>query len=152
MAPRKNGPVTIATVNPDDSGNSDAIAAAIAAAKAEAAAKRQQRQTKAAPAPRVSLTPAQREAMAALGWKAPAVDAANQWKPEPRSRANACAADAAYVAACGILTSAGTLAIGDLARIWHGCGLKPRAVAAVAQQLANRTGRPVDQTGGILSV
>lgn len=130
----------------------DSIAAAIAAAKAEAAAKRQQRAAKATPAARVKLTAPQAAAMAAIGWKAPAVNAANEWKPEARTRANNCAADAAYTAALALLKAQGALAVGDLAQVWAGCQLKPRAIAAVAQQLANRAGRTVNQKGGILSL
>lgn len=152
MAPRKNGPVITATINPDDMNKPDAIAQAIAAAKAAAAAKRQQRATKAAPAARVKLTAPQAAAMAALAWKAPAVNAANAWKPEARTRANNCAADAAYTAALALLKAQGALAVGDLAQVWHGCALKPRAIAAVAQQLANRAGRTVQQEGGILTL
>lgn len=148
---RRNGPVTTATMNPDDM-NPDAIAQAIAAAKAAAAAKRQQRATKTAPAARVKLTAPQAAAMAALAWKAPAVDAANQWKPEARTRQNNCAADAAYTAALALLTAQGALAVGDLAQVWHGCALKPRAIAAVAQQLANRAGRTIEQKGGTLAL
>lgn len=149
---RRNGPVTTTTINPDDMNKPDAIAAAIAAAKAEAAAKRQQRATKAAPAARVRLTAPQAAAMAAIGWKAPAIDAANEWKPEARTRQNNCTADAAYIAALALLKAQGALAVGDLAQVWARCALKPRAIAAVAQQLANRSGRTVSQKGGILSL
>lgn len=152
MAPRKNGPVVTATINPDDADRPDIIAAAIAAAKAEALAKRQQRATKTAPVARVKLTAPQAEAMEAIGWKAPAVDAANTWKPEPRTRQNNCAGDAAYGAALAILKVHGALAVGDLAQVWEGCNLKPRALAGVCQQLANRAGRTVQQEGGTLTL
>lgn len=151
-ATRRNGPVITAAVSPAEIGNPDAIAAAIAAAKAEALAKRQQRATRTTPAARVKLTAPQAAAMAALGWKPPAVDAANEWKPEPRSRANACAADAAYTAAIALLKAQGALQVGDLAQVWHGCQLKPRAVASVAQQLANRSGRVIKQEAGTLTL
>jgi hypothetical protein len=152
MAPRKNGPVITANVPPEDSGKPDIIAAAIAAAKAAGAAKRQQRATKAAPAARVRLTAQQAAAMTVLGWKAPTVDASNEWKPAPRQRQNACQADDAYNAALSVLEDHGVIAVGDLAQVWQAFSLKPRPVAAVAQQLANRAQRTCRQKGGELTL
>jgi hypothetical protein len=123
------------------------LAAALQTAQADADARRQ-RATK-APAMRVSLTAAQMAALAAAGWKAPRADANLTVTPEPRKRQNACKGDVAYVVACAAL-QAGPLHVADLAALWVTAGNQPRPLNGVAQQLANRAGRKVQQDGALL--
>lgn len=125
------------------------LAAALQTAQAEADARRQ-RATK-APAMRVSLTAAQMAALAAAGWKAPRTDANLTATPKPRTRTNACKGDAAYVVAVQALQT-GPLHVADLAALWIAAGNAPRPLNGVAQQIANRAGRPVQQDGALISL
>ena len=125
------------------------LAAALKTAQAEADARRQ-RATK-TPAMRVSLTAAQMAALAAAGWKAPRTDANLTATPQPRQRQNACKGDAAYVVACAALQT-GPLHVADLAALWVAAGNAPRPLNGVAQQLANRANRKIQQNGAILTL
>ncbi len=102
-------------------------------------------------APRVSLTDEAREAFAAMGWTAPKVTAHSVTQPERRERQNKCKGAAAYTVAVAVLQN-GPLPLGDLARLWLASGNQPKAIAAIAQQIANRAGVAVIQTGDTLQL
>lgn len=127
----------------------DDIAAALASAKQEAAQRREK--TAKVAIPRVSVTAHEAAALASAGWKAPYATADNQWKPQPRGRANSCKGDVAYSAAVAILAQR-PLSVADLAALWIAAGNAPRALGGVAQQIANRASTTVSQKGGILSL
>ncbi len=106
---------------------------------------------RAATAPRVSLTDEAREAFATMGWTAPKVTAQHRTEPQHRERLNSCRGAAAYTVALTVLQN-GPLPLGDLARLWVASGNKPKAVAAIAQQIANRAQRPVIQSADTLTL
>lgn len=111
--------------------------------------------TKAKPArtaaPRVTLTAEAAQAFEAMGWSAPRVDATHQWQPQPRTRHNASKGAAAYTVTVAAL-QAGPVRLSDVARLWLASGNDPKAVSAIAQQLANRAGVPIAQAGDLLQL
>jgi hypothetical protein len=145
---RNNGPVKTVKVEP--SALADLSAADLAALLSQAAST-QPAKTRAAAAPRVTLTAAAAAAFEAMGWKAPKVTAHSITEPQRRERLNACKGAAAYTVAVAAL-QAGPLPLGDLARLWLASGNEPKAIGAIAQQLANRAGRPILQTGDQLQL
>lgn len=159
-APRngRNGKVRTVHVAPADLPMIDAAAPTLAlperlaAALATAQASQQARQTRKTPTPRVALTAAELQAMEAMGWPAPAIDAGHTAKPQPRKRLNACRGGAAYDAAVAILTAGETLTMPELAALWLATGNPPKPYNAIAQQLANRAGRTIKQNGATLTL
>lgn len=159
-APRngRNGKVRTIKVNPEQLQEIDAAAPTLtlpahlaAALQAATAAQQQRQQTRKAPTPRVSLTAAEQAAMEAIGWNAPTVDANHTANPQPRTRQNACKGAAAYEAAAAILTAGQTLTMPELAALWLAAGGGPKPYQAIAQQIANRAGRPIQQTGAMIA-
>jgi hypothetical protein len=144
----KNGPIRTAKVDPANLGSLSAedLAALLAIATTSTAAKTRQPAT-----PRVSLTAEAAAAFEAMGWKAPKVNARAVTEPQRRERLNACKGAAAYMVAVAAL-QAGPLPLVDLARLWLASGNEPKAIGAIAQQLANRAGRPILQTGDQLQL
>lgn len=151
-APRA-GKVRTLHVAPTDLPTMDLSAATLAlperlaVALATAQASQQARQTRKAPTPRVALTQAELAAMEAMNWPAPAVDANHTARPQPRQRLNSCRGAAAYDAAVAILTAGETLTMPELAALWLATGNPPKPYNAIAQQISNRAGRPIQQSG-----
>ena len=144
----KNGPVRTVKIDPANLGSLSAedLTALLAIATSSTTAKTRQPAT-----PRVSLTAEAAAAFEAMGWKAPKVNARAVTEPQRRERLNACKGAAAYTVAVAAL-QAGPLALTDLARLWLASGNEPKAINAIAQQLANRAGRPILQTGDQLQL
>jgi hypothetical protein len=144
----KNGPIRSVKVDPANLGslNAEDLAALLAIATTSTATK-----TRQPAAPRVSLSAEAAAAFDAMGWKAPKVTARKVTEPQHRDRLNACKGAAAYTVAVAAL-QAGPLALTDLARLWLASGNEPKAINAIAQQLANRAGRPILQTGDQLQL
>lgn len=120
----------------------------LAEAQAEEEAARQSRKSE--PIARVSLTPTEGAAMAALGWLAPRVDANLTVAPKPISRVNACKGGAAYRVAL-LMLSAGPLHITKLAALWSAANGGRRPLNSILQQLANRAGRPIKQDAALIT-
>ena len=155
----KNGPVRIAQVEPDLLNDVDlGLPAALlppelaamleTATQAEAAAR--VKRAKVA-APRVALTVEQAAALAHVGWKAPAVTAELIIKPQPRGRANACAAGPVY-RVLGAMLPTRPVHVAELAALWAAAGQKPRPAAAIMQQVANRLNRAICQDGALFAL
>jgi hypothetical protein len=142
------GPIKSVQVNPADLASLSAadLAALLAAATTTTAAK-----TRQPAAARVSLTAEALAAFDAMGWKAPRIDAHKVTEPQTRERLNSCKGAAAYTVAVAAL-QAGPVSLTDLARLWLASGNEPKAIGAIAQQLANRAGRPILQTGDQLQL
>ena len=127
------------------------LSAADLAALLSQAASTQPTKTRAAAAPRVSLTDEARAAFEAMGWKAPKVTAQHRTEPQRRERLNACKGAAAYTVAVAVLQQ-GPLPLADLARLWLASGNEPKQIGAIAQQIANRAGVAVIQTADALQL
>ena len=154
----RNGKVRTIQIPPADLAQLDLGAATLAlpehlrAALATATAAQQQRQqTRKAPAPRVTLTAVELQAMEAMQWQAPTVDANHTANPQPRTRQNACKGAAAYEAAAAILTAGQTLTMPELAALWLAAGNGPKPYQAIAQQIANRAQKPIQQSGAMIA-
>jgi hypothetical protein len=145
---RNNGPVRTVKVEP--SALADLSSADLAALLSQAAST-QPAKTRAAAAPRVSLTEQAAAAFEAMGWKAPKVTAHSVTEPQRRERLNACKGAAAYTVAVAAL-QAGPLPLGDLARLWLASGNEPKQIGAIAQQIANRAGVAVIQSADVLTL
>lgn len=145
------------TVPPADLAQLDLNAATLAlpehlrAALATAQASQRARQTRKTPTPRVALTAAELQAMDAMGWPAPAVDANHTAKPQPRKRLNTCRGGAAYDAVVAVLTAGKTVTMPELAALWLATGNPPKPYNAIAQQLANRANHVIRQNGATIA-
>lgn len=133
-------PATLASLSTADLAELLAAAATTAKVKPRAAA-----------APRVTLSAEALAAFDAMGWKAPRIDARKVTEPQRRERLNTCKGAAAYTVAVAAL-QAGPVSLTDLARLWLASGNEPKAIGAIAQQLANRAGCPIQQTADTLQL
>jgi hypothetical protein len=145
---RSNGPVRTVKVEP--SALADLSSADLAALLSQAASA-QPTKARAAAAPRVTLTEQAAAAFDAMGWKAPKVTAHSVTEPQRRQSFNACKGAAAYTVAVAVLQN-GPLPLVDLARLWLASNNEPKTIGAIAQQIANRAGRPVIQTADALTL
>jgi hypothetical protein len=102
--------------------------------------------------PRVSVTPAQRAALDAAGWRAPKVSANFTCKAQDRTRSNPCKGGPVYTVAAQILTTGQTLHVADLAALWIAAGNAPKPLGAILKQVANRAGRGVIQSGATITM
>jgi len=101
--------------------------------------------------PRVELTAEAAAMFDQLGWSAPYADASATTEPENRQRLNRCKGAPAYAVALTFL-EIGPMTLTDLARLWLATGLPAKQPCQIAQQLANRAGRPILQTGDTLQL
>ena len=138
----KTEPASLADLSSDD------LAALLKAATAATPVKQRP-----AASPRVTLTKEAAAAFDRMGWKAPRVNAAGMWqpKPSPTGRTRTTDATPAYTVLCAAI-QAGPIRLSDVARLWLTAGHSDRTIGAIAQQLANRTGRPVAQAGDLLQL
>jgi hypothetical protein len=100
---------------------------------------------------RVELTAEAAELFKQLGWGVPYVDASATVEPQNRQRFNNCKGAPAYAVALTFLET-GPMTLTDLARLWLATGLPAKQPCQIAQQLANRAGRPILQTGDQLQL
>lgn len=130
-----------------------AVLAAMRAAEAQVADAVASR-AKAPKAPRVPLTTAQADALAACGWDAPRLE---QHPPivssRPASRINYGSRNARFNVAALTIAAAGCH-VADLAALWLACGQgdKAPALSTVLGFIARQTGRPVLRYGADISL
>jgi hypothetical protein len=143
----KAGPVRTVKAESGADLTDDAIAALLANAMVEKV-----KPARAAASPRVTLTAEAAATFAAMGWNAPRVDHTHTWKHNAeQTRFNECKGSRPYTVAVQLLQS-GPLTLETLGRIWLRNGNEPAKLNAIAKQLANRAGCPVQQIGDRLQL
>jgi hypothetical protein len=153
----RNGKVRSITVPPEQLQEIDLSAptlslpahlqAALQAAQASQPQKRQKQAT-----PRVAMTAAELAAVEAMGWKAPYVTADLTVTPKPAQRGrNACKGATAYAAAAAVLVAGQPLTVPDLAALWLATNGTPKPLNALLQQISNRAGRVLQQSGATIA-
>lgn len=145
----KTDPATLADANLSGAAAQlpEHLREALQAAKASQA----QRKTRKEPTPRVKVTAAEAQALEAMGWKAPLIDAAHTSKPQDRSRQNACQGASVYDACSAVLRAGHTLTVPQLATLWWAEIGSRTTLQAIMQQVANRAGRIIQQDGATIS-
>lgn len=144
----KADPATLADANLSGAAAQlpDHLREALQAAKASQA----QRQTRRTPTPRVKVTADEAQALEAMGWKAPFIDAAHTSKPQDRTRLNACQGSNVYDACAAVFCAGHTLTVPQLATLWEAEIGTTTTLQAIMQQIANRAGRVIQQQGNTI--
>jgi hypothetical protein len=123
------------------------LAAALQTAQASQPQKRQKQAT-----PRVALTAAELATLERMGWKAPYTTADLTVTPKPAQRGrNACKGATAYDAAAAVLVAGQPLTVPDLAALWLATNGTPKPLNALLQQISNRAGRVLQQSGATIA-
>jgi hypothetical protein len=143
----KTTPAALATVSGNDLASLpfEQLAAMLKAAEEQTAKPTRVRRQ------RISLTAEAAALFEQLGWGIPYADASTTMKPQDRQRFNNCKGAPAYAVALTFL-EAGPFTLTDLARLWLATGLPNKQPCQIAQQLANRAGRPVIQSADMLAL